>query len=158
MVRPKIEFLTKISGHQLIKNGDWETHLNGHLVCLRPEQNLVKLYVDGMLQQTSWAIESIPIKGDISYRGGRIPWDRAETHYIVSNGRRFRHRYLDREKYTIGTRVYHNAAYSIQFLTSSKWRYHRKRKIAWLEARYLNREKRREQRRRRLERREMSLK
>jgi hypothetical protein len=65
MVRPKIEFLTKISGHQLIKNGDWETHLNGHLVCLRPEQNLVKLYVDGMLQQTSWAIESIPIKGDI---------------------------------------------------------------------------------------------
>jgi hypothetical protein len=143
MVRPKIEFMTKINIHQLVKNDGWATHLNGHIVSLRPEQNLLKVYVDGIVQHTLWEIQSIPIRGDISYRGGRIPWDRSETHYVVSNGKRFRHLYLDPEKYAIGTRHYHNAGYAVQFLTGSKWRAQRQAKVRWLEARYQRREKNR---------------
>ena len=145
----KVEQLRKIPVQNLIYSGSWIRTIGNTKIELRhvgPDG--ICLLVNDLLQPVRWQIYERAIKGNIGYRGGYIPHDRAWVYYLIgSDGCRYRYLYLlalPGDNFRIGTREDHGAVY-----TSSCYSHHRQREIAQ-ECRLLRLKKRQRERRERL--------
>jgi hypothetical protein len=124
----KVEQLTiTIPIQALCYSGSWIRVIANTKIELRHVQDGIILLVNDVLQPVRWQVYERAIKGNIGYRGGYIPHDRAWVYYLIgSNGRRHRCLYLrelPEDNFRIGTRKDHGAVY-----TSSCYS-HRQRKI-----------------------------
>jgi hypothetical protein len=110
-------------------SGSWIRTIANTKIELIHVQDGIRLLVNDELQPVRWQVYERAIKGNIGYRGGYIPHDRAWVYYLIgSNGRRYRYLYLlalPGDNFRIGTREDHGAVY-----TSSCYSHHRQREIA----------------------------
>jgi hypothetical protein len=115
--RPLIEELIKISVHHLVTNKPRARHVivdsEGNRLefvdqIIGDEQRLV-IYVNGN-PKLSFIIVDLPILGRL--KNNEIPWDRHRTYYLLENGKRYRHLYINPLTKQIGSRHSLGAIYT----------------------------------------------
>jgi len=116
--RPRVEELIKISVHALVTNKSWANNLivdrEGNRLefvdqMVGDEQRLV-LYINGHKSTLSFVVVDLPIRGRL--KNNQIPWDQNRTYYLLENGKRYRHLYIDPLTKKIGSRHSLNAIYT----------------------------------------------
>jgi hypothetical protein len=118
MSRIRIEKLRKIPIKAICQDG-WIKRIGNLQVMLQHHPEGICLFVDGVKQQqVLWKVYERKIAGDISYRGGYIPTDKAWDWYVIGrDNRRYKKLYLQvlgPNNFSIGTRSRQefNATYS----------------------------------------------
>jgi hypothetical protein len=118
MSRIKIEHLKKVAIKEVCQDG-WIKRVGNLTVSLQHCPEGICLFVDGVKQQqVLWKVYERKIAGNISYRGGYIPTDKAWDWYVIGgDNRRYKNLYLLIEgpnNFRIGTRAKNefNATYS----------------------------------------------
>ena len=126
MSRIKIETLRKIPIKQVCQDG-WIKRIGNLQIMLQHLPEGICLFVDGVKQQqVLWKVYERTIAGNISYRGGRIPWDKCFDWYVFGrDGKRYKHLYLQitgPSNFSIGTRsrLEFNATYGRCCLSKRK--------------------------------------
>jgi hypothetical protein len=95
MPRIKIENLRKIPIREVCQDG-WIKRIGNLQIMLQHLPEGICLFVDVVKQQqVLWKVYERTIAGNISYRGGFIPTDRAWDWYVYGrDGKRYKHLYL----------------------------------------------------------------
>jgi hypothetical protein len=128
--RPRIEELIKISVHHLITNKPGAKHVivdrEGNQLefvdqMIGDEQRLV-LYINGQQSSLSFVVVDLPILGRI--KNNKISWDKNRTYYLLENGKRYRHLYINPLTKQIGSRHSLKAAYTSETIGE-------KQKVFW---------------------------
>jgi hypothetical protein len=89
----KKDELISVQIQRVVMNGYWEKQIGQFKVSLVPEARgrtyYLVMFVNNHRQPCEWQITSLPVKGNISYRGGYYRPDQ-ESYYVVSrnNGKR----------------------------------------------------------------------
>jgi hypothetical protein len=116
--RPLIEDLIKISVHHLVTNKPGAKHviIDGQENLLEfddqmigDEQRLV-LYFNEQQSSLSFVVVDLPITGRL--KNNEIPWDKNRTYYLLENGKRYRHLYINPLTKQIGSRHSLKAVYT----------------------------------------------
>jgi hypothetical protein len=145
MSRIKIEHLKKITIKEICQDG-WIKRIGNLQIMLQQQVEGICLFVDGVKQQqVLWKVYERKIAGNISYRGGYIPTDKAWDWYVYGrDGKRYKHLYLlviGPNNFSIGTRsrLEFNATYSRCCLSKRKGMAVRDARLLRLSTRMLKR-------------------
>jgi hypothetical protein len=145
MSRIKIESLRKIPIKEVCQDG-WIKRIGNLQIMLQHHPEGIYLFVDGAKQQqVLWKVYERRIAGNISYRGGYIPTDKAWDWYVIGrDNRRYKNLYLLIEgpnNFRIGTRAKNefNATYSRCCLSKRKGEAVRDARLLRLSTRMLKR-------------------
>jgi hypothetical protein len=102
----KIDTLIRASIQRIVINNYWERKIGSYKVSLQPEAFgrdwYLVMFVNNIRQPPKWKIVSLPIKGNIGWRGGYYTADQ-ESYYLLSNGKRRKFIYIDPIYCDIGT-------------------------------------------------------